>query len=752
MQSRKLELLSPAKNIEVGKAAIVAGADAVYIGGPAFGARSSAGNSIDDLRELCKFAHRFGAKVYMTLNTLLYDEEVEGARALLKEARDAGIDAIIMQDPALLTMEELQGMEAHASTQCNINTLDKVDFCVSHNMSQIVLPREFDLETIRYFCEKRPDVRFEVFVSGALCVSVSGVCFISELMTDRSANRGSCAQICRLPMEFYHQDPKNKEAEPELKASGHLLSMKDNLRLDRLEDIVEAGASSFKIEGRLKDKDFVVNQVSAFREKLDEIIAKSNGKYERASIGYLNRNFKPNLNKTFNRGFTDAWLLGDNAKMINTKTPKSLGEIMGTVVSLSEGKAKFDGGRDRQERTRFNDRGSRNAGRNGGHSHLNDRIHGNASANANANVNGRSFKVDVVGAYIDLKLSKDHELSNGDSFTYFDANGELTGFRVNRVELIEKARNSKNGPSKNGAAKNSATVNAKGGANGGSASSADLVLNANDVVRLHLLKPITDIKIGDTLYRNVDTFFIKTISMPKVISRKVDLKAEVSVADGKISVLFFDEYGRQGSASVELNAVDSTDEVKALSESAMLSKLPKLGDDYLVLSEENVSFKGEIDKAYLTISAFNELRRVALKNYLSVVELTFAQSLEAKIPYMDESLKTTQFTLPQPDKVVKFPDRFIDPRLILNETTKAFYQSEMGDLVPPPRLTANAVMTCRNCLVKNHAICHEDGGSTRGFYLQIGKHRFDVVTNCRDCLMYLVPYESNPAPPSAKPI
>ena len=190
-------------------------------------------------------------------------------------------------------MSSVQDLELHASTQMNIDTLDKVEFCRQLGFGQIVVPREFSLEEIANFTSHYPDLRFEVFVSGAMCVSVSGICYISELMTDRSANRGECAQICRLPMDFYHHDKKDPQSEDQLLASGHLLSMKDNMRLHQLEDLVAAGASSFKIEGRLKDRDYVVNQVAAFRERLDKIIANSNGKYERSSYGYMSHNFVP---------------------------------------------------------------------------------------------------------------------------------------------------------------------------------------------------------------------------------------------------------------------------------------------------------------------------------------------------------------------------------------------------------------------------------------------------------------------------
>ena len=281
---RRLELLAPAKNLAVGQAALLAGADAIYIGGPSFGARAAAGNSIEDITALCSMAHLLGARVYLTVNTLLYDTELSAVEALLAQARVAGVDALIVQDLALLSMSTLQDMEIHASTQMNIDTLEKVEFCRQLHFSQVVLPREFSLEQIRSFCQAFPDTRFEVFVSGAMCVSVSGICYISEMMTGRSANRGACAQICRLPMTLYKK--QGTELDPKVDteiASGHLLSMKDNLRLNQLEDLVAAGASSFKIEGRLKDHDYVVNQVAAFRERLDKIIAQNPELYRRAS-------------------------------------------------------------------------------------------------------------------------------------------------------------------------------------------------------------------------------------------------------------------------------------------------------------------------------------------------------------------------------------------------------------------------------------------------------------------------------------
>ena len=588
MGVRKLELLSPAKNLEVGTAAIMAGADAVYIGGPSFGARAAAGNSIEDIAKLCAFAHRFGAHVYMTVNTLLYDHELEGVESLIAQARNAGVDALIIQDPAVLTMSSVQDLELHASTQMNIDTLDKVEFCRQLGFGQIVVPREFSLEEIANFTSHYPDLRFEVFVSGAMCVSVSGICYISELMTDRSANRGECAQICRLPMDFYHHDKKDPQSEDQLLASGHLLSMKDNMRLHELEDLVAAGASSFKIEGRLKDRDYVVNQVAAFRERLDKIIANSNGKYERSSYGYMSHDFVPDVTKTFNRGFTSSFLQGDNANMINTRSPKSTGELMGTIVAINAHlKA--------EKPSRYQNKGS-----------------GNYRSNSKE---GMSSKVNKNGYTVDLKVNKDCSLSNGDSFTFFDEMVQLTGFRANKVSALSSPANS-NSNSKKSAPKGSryTTVEAQGKANAkgmakvnGQAQNSDkgsnkidnsstVVLKAGQIVRLHLLAQAPGLAVGAQLHRNVDTIFIKSINMPKALVRKIALKAQVSLVNNVFNITFSDELGRAGGISISLsevlqelkanNADFDTSALSPLKEEVMASKLTKLGDDNLSLKSE----------------------------------------------------------------------------------------------------------------------------------------------------------------------
>lgn len=776
MGVRKLELLSPAKNLEVGTAAIMAGADAVYIGGPSFGARAAAGNSIEDIAKLCAFAHRFGAHVYMTVNTLLYDHELEGVESLIAQARNAGVDALIIQDPAVLTMSSVQDLELHASTQMNIDTLDKVEFCRQLGFGQIVVPREFSLEEIANFTSHYPDLRFEVFVSGAMCVSISGICYISELMTDRSANRGECAQICRLPMDFYHHDKKDPQSEDQLLASGHLLSMKDNMRLHELEDLVAAGASSFKIEGRLKDRDYVVNQVAAFRERLDKIIANSNGKYERSSYGYMSHDFVPDVTKTFNRGFTSSFLQGDNANMINTRSPKSTGELMGTIVAINA-HLKAD------KPSRYQNKGSGN-------------YHSNSKESMGSKVNKNGYTVD-------LKVNKDCSLSNGDSFTFFDEMGQLTGFRANKVSTLSSPANSYSN-NKKSAPKGTryTTVEAQGKANAkgmakvnGQAQNSDkssnksdnsstVVLKAGQIVRLHLLAQAPGLAVGAQLHRNVDTIFIKSINMPKALVRKISLKAQVSLVNNVFDITFSDELGRAGGISISLsevlqelkanNAHFDTSALSPLKEEVMSSKLTKLGDDNLSLKSEYISFDLQ-DEALIPLSSFNNLRRQALQEYINIATMPRCQCEANNKLYLDGStdqyvfkgLSNTPYAsllsvasndAQSASSVVSAENNNsqaneqvtnlmsllggIDERLIFNERSKAFYLQGMGGKLEPPKpLISKAVMTCRNCLIKNHALCHEDGGSTTGFYLKIGKHTFDVVTNCRRCLMYLVPRE-----------
>ena len=328
-----LELLAPAKNLECGIAAIDHGADAVYIGAPRFGARAAAGNSVDDICQLCTYAHQFSAKVYVTVNTIIYDDELEATRQLIAELADAGVDAILVQDMALVKPDSSlftlnSSLSFHASTQTDNRTVEKVRWLAGLGFKRVVLARELSVDEIAEIHRQVPDVELEVFVHGALCVSYSGLCYVSQHCFQRSANRGECAQFCRMKFDLLDADGR------ELEHQRHLLSLKDMNQLQHLEELIVAGACSFKIEGRLKDVSYVKNVVAAYSQRLDAIIAKHPDAYGRASKGRVSYSFTPNLKKTFNRGFTTYFLHGRQPDIFSPDTPKAMGEFVGTVKEL----------------------------------------------------------------------------------------------------------------------------------------------------------------------------------------------------------------------------------------------------------------------------------------------------------------------------------------------------------------------------------------------------------------------------------
>lgn len=337
-KTRDLELLAPARNIDIGIAAIDCGADAVYMAGPRFGARQAAGNSIEDIRSLCSHARRYGARIFITLNTILYDSELEDARQLMLAAQDAGADAIIVQDPAILQMaaESINrgngfSLPLHASTQCAIRTPDQARFYEDLGFSRLILERELSLEQILAIREA-VDCELEFFVHGALCVCYSGQCYMSEAITGRSANRGACAQACR---SLYDLEDGNGRILVKNKA---LLSLKDFNLKERLSDLAQAGITSFKIEGRLKNMSYVKNIVRDYSLALDRIVALSDGLFRRASFGRAEGGFTPCPDKTFNRGYTQLFIDGRRGKWSTFDSAKGMGEEVGTVSFISPGK------------------------------------------------------------------------------------------------------------------------------------------------------------------------------------------------------------------------------------------------------------------------------------------------------------------------------------------------------------------------------------------------------------------------------
>ena len=338
---RKIELLAPAKNLECGIAAIDHGADAVYIGAAQFGARQTAGNSTEDIAELTRYAHQFGATVYVTVNTIVYEKELAALKHLLKQLVEMGVDAILVQDMAVLEIHKKLKAEyvargyrmpaLHASTQTDNRSADKVKWLKENGFERVVLARELSLEEITDIHKAHPDVELEAFVHGALCVSYSGACYASQYFFNRSANRGECAQFCRMAFDLKDSDGET------LIEDSYLLSLKDMCQLDRLGDLLEAGVCSLKIEGRLKDANYVKNVVATYSEALNAYIAKHTGKYCRSSYGRCTYTFTPALEKTFNRGFTHYFFNGRQKDISSFNTPKAMGEYVGYVKEIRRG-------------------------------------------------------------------------------------------------------------------------------------------------------------------------------------------------------------------------------------------------------------------------------------------------------------------------------------------------------------------------------------------------------------------------------
>ena len=363
IKQRKIELLAPARNLECGIEAINHGADAVYIGAPKFGARAAAVNSLEDIAALVEYAHLYNVRIYVTVNTILKEEELKETEEMIRELYRIGVDALIVQDMAIAKLE-LPPILLHASTQMDNRTVDKVKFLRDAGFRQVVLARELSLREIGKIHEACPDTPLEVFVHGALCVSYSGQCYVSQACFGRSANRGECAQFCRLPFSLVDAEGKM------IAKDKHLLSLKDLNQSEELEALLDAGASSLKIEGRLKDVSYVKNVTAAYRQKLDAIFARRK-EYTRASSGKCRFDFKPQLDKSFSRGFTHYFLHGRSKDIFSFDTPKSLGEEMGTMKESR-------------------------------------------------------------GNYLTVASVK--SFNNGDGVCYLDEQGRLQGFRINRVD------------------------------------------------------------------------------------------------------------------------------------------------------------------------------------------------------------------------------------------------------------------------------------------------------------------------------
>ena len=489
---RTIELLCPAKNADIGMEAIRHGADAVYIGGPSFGARAAAGNSIEDIQRLCDYAHIFGARVYVTLNVILYDNELAEVEKMVHSLYAAGVDALITQDLALLKMD-LPPIALHASTQMDTVSPDKAKFLEQCGYSQIVVGRELSLDQLKNISES-VTVPIEAFVHGALCVSYSGRCYVSQHICGRSANRGACSQFCRLKFDLV-------DADGNVISTQHHLSLRDMNRTNSIEQMLDAGVSSFKVEGRLKDVGYVRNISAHYREQIDRVISRR-PEFQRASFGKSRYTFKPQVEKSFNRGFTEFFLQGRLPDIWSKRTPKAIGAPVGHVKRMGR----------------------------------------------------RSF---IVESSV--------EFANGDGLCFFDNEGKLQGFRVNRAEGRE----------------------------------------------LFPLKMPEGLLPGIELFRNEDRAFEKTMeksSSERVLSVRLSLRKQDNGAEG-FTLSAITESG----ASVSLNFATELQEARSPQRDNIIRQLSKLGGTPFVAEEVQVDMEGEY---FIPASLLNEWRRTLVEHLI----------------------------------------------------------------------------------------------------------------------------------------
>lgn len=551
-EGRTIELLAPARNLECGIEAIKHGADAVYIGAGRFGARQAAGNSVDDITELARFAHFYGARVYVTVNTILKDSELADAEKLIWQLYEAGADALLIQDMAVLRMK-LPPIALHASTQCDVRSADKVRFLAGCGFTRVVLARELSIDEIRSIHEACPDVELECFVHGALCVSYSGQCYASQYCFGRSANRGECAQFCRLKFDLVDSDDNV------IIKGKHLLSLRDMNRMDSLEELMDAGVCSFKIEGRLKDVQYVKNVSAAYSQAIDKVLVRRN-EYVRASSGHSTAHFTPDVSRSFNRGFTSYFLHGRTDDIYSFGTPKSIGEKMGPVKEVGRGWLKVSG-----------------------------------------------FKA----------------FHNGDGLCFFNRQGELEGYRVNRVE-------------------------------------GNRVFLFLDSIDMPSITP------GTELYRNYDIEFEKVLSRESA-TRKIGVDILFREIQSGYEVVMTDEDGYKARAVTEWKKEDA----RTPQEDNIRTQLSKLGGTRFDATDVEIQMEGE---RFIPSSLLSDLRRQATEKLESqrvesysrpltgtpatphypVMELTYlgnVMNAQARTFYQDHGVETVDdaFEKSQPD-------------------------------------------------------------------------------------------------------
>ena len=608
-EGRIIELLSPAKNLECGIEAIKHGADAVYIGAGRFGARQAAGNSVDDIAELTRFAHFYGAKVYVTVNTILKDSELADAEKLIWQLYEAGADALLVQDMAVLRMK-LPPIALHASTQCDVRSADKVRFLADCGFTRVVLARELSLAEITEIHKTCPDVELECFVHGALCVSYSGQCYASQYCFGRSANRGECAQFCRLKFDLL-------DADDNVVIKGkHLLSLRDMNRMDYLEELIDAGVCSFKIEGRLKEVSYVKNVTAAYSQAMETLLKRRKDLF-RASAGHSVPTFTPDVNRSFNRGFTDYFLHGRTDDIWSFGTPKSIGEKMGTVKEVGRGWLTVAG-----------------------------------------------FKA----------------FHNGDGLCFFNREGELEGYRVNRVE-------------------------------GGH---IFLFLEGGEMPQ---------VKSGTVVYRNFDQEFEKTLSKESA-TRKIGVDILFEETEQGYRLSFTDADGLTASVESEWKKEDA----RTPQQGNIQNQLSKLGGTRFDVAGIEMRMNGE---RFIPSSLLADMRRSAalkleslrLESYCrpnpGKAKETSAKYPLANLTYLGNVMNAQARTFYQDHGVTRIDD--------------AFEKSQPDSA---------AIMFCRHCIRYALGLCAKRGNSSKRaqikepLYLRSSDGRqFALRFDCSRCLM-----------------
>ena len=600
-----IELLAPAKNLECGIEAIRHGADAVYIGAPKYGARAAAGNSLDDLRQLAEYAHLYGARVYVTLNTIIYDDELAEVERLVWDLYHIGIDALIVQDMALLTMK-LPPIELHASTQTDNRTPEKVQFLYEQGFSQVVLARELSLDDIAAIHRACP-VPLEAFVHGALCVSYSGQCYASQACFGRSANRGECAQFCRLPFDLVDADGRVIER------GRHLLSLKDMNRSAHLEAMMDAGVRSFKIEGRLKDVTYVKNVTAAYRQAIDAVLARRT-EYKRASQGVSTYTFVPQLDKSFNRGFTDYFITGQRSEVYSFATPKAMGEPVGQVREV-----------------------------------------------------GRGY----------LVLSSSKEFHNGDGLCFIDEQGQLQGFRVNRVEGE----------------------------------------------RLYPKEMPRGLRVRTALFRNYDQEFERLLSRPSA-ERRIPVDILLRDTQQGFALTLTDDMGHSATVDFPRDKEVARTEQRATLEAG----LAKLGGTIFVASSVEIDFT---DNWFIPSSVVADMRRTAVE---ALKELKI-QNSKLKVDSVSR-IQNSEFRIQ--NSPLTYLANVANQRAAAFYRSCGATEVQPAYEISAPR--GATLMFCRHCLRYAMDWCHHRGGKLSPYrepYTLVSADgaRFKLEFDCKECIM-----------------